>query len=231
MTISSSRDKIRYIRGLHLYQTCQIFLADFSRLSRQRVEATMAVLLRPRGLPNRWRQIETQSRRHQVPTCYTWNVQSSFVCNIYSKDLGCWGEWEEVWRHKKHKKHEEQLVITCVRCHLIPGDEKQQVGLCQQQSWRDILFDVRKLRSKTKKRTFKKNQLFRVILTFSTLPRHVKAFWGWSHPMHLITSWSSRPLWFWAQCEANDDHVTKWWLCVRIQNWMCCKDLMLLLRF
>lgn len=37
-------------------------------------------------------------------------------------------------KHKKHKKHEEQLVITCVRCHLIPGAEKQQVGLCQQQS-------------------------------------------------------------------------------------------------
>lgn len=107
MTISSSRDKIRYIRGLHLYQTCQIFLADFSRLSRQRVEATMAVLLRPRGLPNRWRQIETQSRRHQVPTCYTWNVQSSLICNIYSKDLGCWGEWEEVWWHEGKVKTQE----------------------------------------------------------------------------------------------------------------------------
>lgn len=169
MTISSSRDKIRYIRGLHLYQTCQIFLADFSRLSRQRVEATMAVLLRPRGLPNRWRQIETQSRRHQVPTCYTWNVQSSLICNIYSKDRVV-GESERKSddmrgklkhkKHKKHKKHEEQLVITCVRCHLIPGDEKQQVGLCQQQSWRHVLFDVRKLRSKTKKRTFKKKISF-----------------------------------------------------------------------
>lgn len=113
MTISSSRDKIRYIRGLHLYQTCQIFLADFSRLSRERVEATMAVLLRPRGPPNRWRQIETQSRRHQVPTCYTWNVQSSLICNIYSKDRVV-GESERKsddtrgkLKHKKHKKHEE----------------------------------------------------------------------------------------------------------------------------